>query len=112
MDNSTFVSFILKFSAVTKGRGVRDYPPFFTESMTPHNFFRKQKEYTNEFISRVISVQCDRSTCKKHACIAAIPVACTVKSKKKCQAFNFLPTNCMSPGKLKSYVKCPDDSFL
>ena len=51
--------------------------------MTPHNFFRKQKEYTNEFISCVISVQCDRSTCKKHACNAAIPVACTVKSKKK-----------------------------
>ena len=24
--------------------------------------------------------------------------------KKKCQAFNFLPTNCMSPGKLKSYL--------
>ena len=50
--------------------------------MTPHNFFRKQKEYTNEFISRVISARCDRSTCKKHACNAAIPVACTVKSKK------------------------------
>ena len=82
MDNSSFVSFILKFSAVTKGRGVRDYPrpPFFTESMTtPHNFFRKQKEYTNEFISCVISVQCDKSTCKKHACNAAIPVTCTVK---------------------------------
>ena len=56
LDNSSFVSFILKFSPVTKGHGVRDYPchPFFTESMTPHNFFRKQKEYTNEFISRVI----------------------------------------------------------
>ena len=106
MDNSSFVSFILKFSAVTKGRGVKDYPPspFFTESMTPHNFFRKQKEYTNEFISRVISVQCDRSTCKKHACNAAIPVVCTVTSKKKGQAFNFLPTNCMSPGKFKSYL--------
>lgn len=88
MDNSTFVSFILKFSAVTKGHGVRDYPTpppplFFAESMTPHNFFRKQKEYTNEFISRVVSVQCDRSTCKKHACNAAIPVACTVKINKK-----------------------------
>ena len=57
--------------------------------MTPHNFFRKQKEYTNEFISRVISVQCDRSTCKKHACNAAIPVACTVKSKKKMPGFQF-----------------------
>ena len=57
--------------------------------MTPHNFFRKQKEYTNEFISHVISVQCDRSVCKKHACNAAIPVACTVKSKKKMPGFQF-----------------------
>ena len=92
MDNSSFVSFILKFSAVTKGHGVRDYhpsPPFFTESGTPQNFFRKQKEYTNEFISRVISVQCDKSTCKKHACNAAIPVTCTVKSKKKMPGCQF-----------------------
>ena len=65
------------------GSGITPLPSFFTENMTPHNFFRKQKEYTNEFISHVISVQYDRSTCKKHACNAAIPVACTVKSKKK-----------------------------
>ena len=67
------------------GSGITPPPPplFFAESMTPHNFFGKQKEYTNEFISHVISVQCDRSTCKKHACNAAIPVACTVKINKK-----------------------------
>ena len=28
-------------------------------------------------------VQCDRSTCKKHACNAAIPVACTVKKNAR-----------------------------
>lgn len=83
MDNSSFVSFILKFSTVTKGHGVRDYPPpptlFFTESITPHNFFRKQKEYTNEFISRVISVQCDLDLHVRNMHVM-------LQFQKKCQA--------------------------
>lgn len=82
---------MLSLRAMGSGITPPPSPLFFAESMTPHNFFRKQKEYTNEFISHVISVQCDRSTCKKHACNAAIPVACTVKinKKKKMPGFQF-----------------------